>query len=73
MTARIRLGLLPQGGSRGIARALVCTGPHSQVRVYDAAADAAADDVTVYGAAERAIVLTEVSALLNRLVTLQPL
>ncbi|MER6187668.1 hypothetical protein [Streptomyces sp. NPDC001652] len=61
MTARIRLGLLPQGGSRGIARALVCTGPHSQVRVYDAAAD----DVTVYGAAERAIVLTEVSALLT--------
>lgn len=55
-------------GLSAIARALVCTGPHSQVRVYDAA-----DDVIAYGAAERATVLTEVSVLLNRLVTVQPL
>ncbi|OIJ88196.1 hypothetical protein BIV25_37380 [Streptomyces sp. MUSC 14] len=52
-----------------IARALVCTGPHSHVRAYDAAAD----DFIVYGSAERAAVLTEVGTFLASLVTEQDL
>ncbi|OIJ99037.1 hypothetical protein BIV25_10710 [Streptomyces sp. MUSC 14] len=52
-----------------IARALVCNGPHSHVRAYDAAAD----DFIVYGSAERAAVLAEVGAFLASLVTEQDL
>lgn len=48
-----------------IARALVCTGPHSHVRAYDAAAD----QFIVYGPAERAAVLTEIDMFLTSLVT----
>ncbi|MGW2492366.1 hypothetical protein ACWCV9_34880 [Streptomyces sp. NPDC001606] len=48
-----------------IARALVCTGPHNQVRVYDVAAN----EFIVYGPAERAAVLTEVDMVLTSLVT----
>ncbi|MGW3037408.1 hypothetical protein ACWDCB_40170 [Streptomyces sp. NPDC001178] len=51
-----------------IARALVCTGPHSHVRAYDAAAD----DVVVYGASERAAVLDEVGMFLTGLAAEQP-
>ncbi|MEU5323786.1 hypothetical protein AB0G67_44680 [Streptomyces sp. NPDC021056] len=56
-------------GPPAIVRALVCTGPHSHLRLYDAAAD----DVIAYGPAERATVLAEVSVLLNRLAFQQPL
>ncbi|MFC9916686.1 hypothetical protein [Streptomyces sp. NPDC127197] len=52
-----------------IARALVCTGPHSHVRAYDAAAD----DFIAYGPAERAAVLAEVDAFLASLVAEQDL
>ncbi|MCX4598250.1 hypothetical protein OG819_54910 [Streptomyces sp. NBC_01549] len=51
-----------------IARALVCTGPHSHVRAYDAAAD----DFVVYGASERAAVLDEVGMFLTGIATEQP-
>ncbi|MFF4361030.1 hypothetical protein [Streptomyces sp. NPDC001604] len=51
-----------------IARALVCTGPHSHVRAYDAATD----DVVVYGASERAAVLDEVGMFLTGIATEQP-
>jgi hypothetical protein len=51
-----------------IARALVCTGPHSHVRAYDAAAD----DVVVYGSEERAAVLDEVGMFLTGIATEQP-
>jgi hypothetical protein len=47
-----------------IARALVCTGPHSHVRAFDAVADEFID----YGPAARAAALAEVGALLNCLV-----
>ena len=56
-------------GLPAIARALVCTGPHSHVRVHDPAAD----DVIAYGPTERATVLAEVCVLLNRLASQQPL
>jgi hypothetical protein len=48
-----------------IARALVCSGPHSHVRAYDAAAN----EFIVYGPTERAAVLTEVDVFLTSLVT----
>ncbi|RPF30270.1 hypothetical protein [Streptomyces sp. TLI_185] len=51
-----------------IARALVCTSPHSHVRAYDAAAD----DVVVYGSSERAAVLDEVGVHLTGIATEQP-
>ncbi|MFD0501848.1 hypothetical protein ACFQ0G_00840 [Streptomyces chiangmaiensis] len=51
-----------------IARALVCTGPHSHVRAYDAAAD----DFVVYGSSERAAVLDDVGMLLTGMATEQP-
>ncbi|MGX1266984.1 hypothetical protein [Streptomyces phaeoluteigriseus] len=51
-----------------IARALVCTGPHSHVRAYDAAAD----DFVVYGSSERAAVLDEVGVFLTGIATEQP-
>lgn len=51
-------------GLSEIARALVCSGPYSQVRVYDAAAR----DFIVYGPAERAAVLAEVDASLAGLI-----
>ncbi|MET7852672.1 hypothetical protein ABZT48_31495 [Streptomyces avermitilis] len=56
-------------GLPGIARPLVCTGPHSHVRVYDAAADEFID----YGPAARAAALAEVGAFLASLVTEQDL
>lgn len=56
-------------GLPAIARARVCTGPHSHVRVHDPAAD----DVIAYGPTERATVLAEVSVLFNRLASQQPL
>ncbi|MFD6296629.1 hypothetical protein ACFWFU_17650 [Streptomyces sp. NPDC060235] len=52
-----------------IARALVCIGPDSQVRAFDAAAD----EFIVYGAAERAAVLAEVDVFLAGLVAEQDL
>jgi hypothetical protein len=52
-------------GLPDIARALVCTGPHSHVRAFDAAAN----EFIVYGPAERAAVLTEVDVFLASLVT----
>ncbi|MGW1562780.1 hypothetical protein ACWCQ1_40715 [Streptomyces sp. NPDC002144] len=51
-----------------IARALVCTGPHSHVRAYDAATN----DFVVYGASERAAVLDEVGMFLTGIATEQP-
>jgi hypothetical protein len=56
-------------GLSAMARALVCTGPHSHVRVYDTAAG----DVITHGAAERAKVLEEVGTFLTGIVTEQPL
>jgi hypothetical protein len=52
-----------------ITRALLCTGPHSHVRAYDAAADEFID----YGPAARAAALAEVGALLAGLVAEQDL
>ncbi|MFF4259389.1 hypothetical protein ACFY1L_50340 [Streptomyces sp. NPDC001663] len=52
-----------------IARALVCTGPGSHVRAYDAAAD----DFIDYGPTDRAAVLTEVDTFLTSLVAEQKL
>ncbi|MCX5097620.1 hypothetical protein OOK36_55290 [Streptomyces sp. NBC_00365] len=52
-----------------IARALICTGPHSHVRTYDAAAD----QFTAYGPTERAAVLAEVEMVLAPLVAEQAL
>ncbi|WP_329374735.1 hypothetical protein [Streptomyces sp. NBC_01483] len=50
-----------------IARALICTGPHSHVRSYDAAAD----EFIAYGPAERAAVPAEVDMFLACLVAEQ--
>jgi hypothetical protein len=50
-----------------IARALICTGPHSHVRAFDAAAD----EFIAYGPAERAAVLAEVDMFLVCLVAEQ--
>jgi hypothetical protein len=47
-----------------IARALICTGPHSHVRAFDAAAG----QLIVYGPTERAAVLAEVDTFLAPLV-----
>ncbi|MFI7406935.1 hypothetical protein ACIBW9_41860 [Streptomyces sp. NPDC049541] len=52
-----------------IARALVCTGPHSHVRAYDAAAD----DFIAYGPTDRAAVLAEIDKFLTSLVAEQDL
>ncbi|MBO4259616.1 hypothetical protein [Streptomyces griseorubiginosus] len=51
-----------------IARALICTGPESQVRAFDAAAD----EFTVYGPDDRTRVLTEVGMFLTGLAAEQP-
>ncbi|WP_249938572.1 hypothetical protein [Streptomyces mirabilis] len=50
-----------------IGRALICTGPHSHVRAFDAAAD----EFIAYGPAERAAVLAEVDQFLACLVAEQ--
>jgi hypothetical protein len=52
-----------------IPRALLCTGPHSQVRAFDAAADR----FIAYGPAERAAVLAEVDTFLADIVADQAL
>ncbi|MFE3410708.1 hypothetical protein ACFXMT_21015 [Streptomyces mirabilis] len=52
-----------------IARALLCTGPHSHVRTYDAAAD----QFIAYGPTERAAVLAEVDKFLACIVAEQDL
>jgi hypothetical protein len=52
-----------------IARALICTGPHSHVRAFDAAAG----EFIAYGPAERAAVLAEVDTFLACLVVEQDL
>ncbi|MFD7444069.1 hypothetical protein [Streptomyces sp. NPDC059909] len=52
-----------------IARALVCNGPHSQVR----ALDSAAGQFTIYGPAERAAVLARVCEYLTDAAAEQPL
>ncbi|WP_435882730.1 hypothetical protein [Streptomyces bobili] len=56
-------------GLPSIARALVCSGPHSHVRAFDAAAGEFID----YGPQERAAALAEVGALLASLVAEQDL
>ncbi|MFE2473694.1 hypothetical protein [Streptomyces mirabilis] len=48
-----------------IARALICTGPHSQVRAYDAAAG----NFIVHGPTDRAAVLAEVGRFLTCIVS----
>ncbi|CCK24793.1 hypothetical protein BN159_0414 [Streptomyces davaonensis JCM 4913] len=50
-----------------IARALVCTGPHSHVRAFDATAD----DFLTYGPKERAAVLIEIDTFLSCLIAEQ--
>ncbi|MGW0825247.1 hypothetical protein [Streptomyces sp. NPDC002845] len=52
-----------------IARALICTGPHSHVRAFDAAAG----EFIAYGPAERAAVLAEVDTFLACLAAEQDL
>ncbi|MFF2936359.1 hypothetical protein [Streptomyces mirabilis] len=52
-----------------IARALICTGPHSHLRTYDAAAD----QFIAYGPTERAAVLAEVDKFLACIVAEQDL
>ncbi|MFI6494323.1 hypothetical protein [Streptomyces sp. NPDC050564] len=52
-----------------IARALICSGPHSHVRSYDAAAD----QFIAYGPTERAAVLAEIDMFLACLVAEQAL
>ncbi|GAX57781.1 hypothetical protein [Streptomyces olivochromogenes] len=52
-----------------IARVLICTGPHSHVRTYDAAAN----QFIAYGPTERAAVLAEVEMVLAPLVAEQAL
>ncbi|MFE0520795.1 hypothetical protein [Streptomyces sp. NPDC058954] len=51
-----------------VARALICTGPNSQVRAFDAAAG----EAIVYGPDERTKVLTEVGTFLTGLTAEQP-
>lgn len=51
-----------------VARALICTGPDSQVRAFDAAAG----ECTVYGPEDRTKVLTEVGIFLTAIATEQP-
>ncbi|MEU2284248.1 hypothetical protein ABZ614_20275 [Streptomyces sp. NPDC013178] len=55
-------------GLPDMARALLCTGPHGQVRAYDAAAG----DFVIYGSAERAVVLDEVGMFLTGVATERP-
>ncbi|MFF9171837.1 MULTISPECIES: hypothetical protein [unclassified Streptomyces] len=52
-------------GLSEIARALVCSGPHSHVRAYDAAAN----EFIAYGPTERATVLTDIDKILTSLVS----
>jgi hypothetical protein len=52
-----------------IAGALICTGPHSRVRAFDAVAG----EFIAYGPAERAAVLAEVGTFLTCLVAEQDL
>ncbi|MDQ0956078.1 hypothetical protein QFZ24_010087 [Streptomyces phaeochromogenes] len=56
-------------GLPSIARTLICTGPHSHVRAFDAAAG----EFIAYGPAERAAVLAEVGTFLTCLVAEQDL
>ncbi|MEV5989334.1 hypothetical protein AB0L85_30860 [Streptomyces sp. NPDC052051] len=56
-------------GLSEIACALLCTGPHSHVRAYDAEAG----DFVVYGVTERATVLAEVGMFLTEFVAEQAL
>ncbi|MFI9825225.1 hypothetical protein ACIHFC_32965 [Streptomyces sp. NPDC052013] len=56
-------------GLPAIPRALLCAGPHSHLRAYDAAA---ADFIT-HGPAERAAVLAKVGTFLTRITGEQPL
>ncbi|MFJ9729444.1 hypothetical protein ACIRP3_42610 [Streptomyces sp. NPDC101209] len=51
-----------------MARALICTGPESEVRAFDAAAG----ELTVYGPDDRTKVLTEVGMFLTGLAAEQP-
>ncbi|MFI8170892.1 hypothetical protein ACIGAN_31720 [Streptomyces sp. NPDC085931] len=51
-----------------IPRALLCTGPHGQLRVHDTAADG----LVTYGPAERAAALDRVSLFLNSIATERP-
>jgi hypothetical protein len=55
-------------GLPDIARALLCTGPHGQVRAFDAAAG----DFVIYGSAERAVVLDEVGMFLTGVAAERP-
>ncbi|KAF2774888.1 hypothetical protein [Streptomyces sp. OM5714] len=55
-------------GLPDLPRALLCTGPHSQVRAYDAAAD----DFVIHGPAERAVILDEVGMFLSGVATERP-
>ena len=55
-------------GLPDLARALLCTGPHGQVRAYDAAAD----DFVIYGSAERAVALDEVGMFLTGVAAERP-
>ncbi|MFJ6636762.1 hypothetical protein ACIQMR_36180 [Streptomyces sp. NPDC091376] len=52
-----------------IARALICTGPHNQVRTFHAALG----EPIIYGPDDRARVLDEVNRLLTSIATQQPL
>ena len=52
-------------GLPDLARALICAGPHSQVRALDSTSGKA----VVYGAAERAAVMTEITKFLAALIT----
>ncbi|WHM35053.1 hypothetical protein OH540_35440 [Streptomyces sp. BPPL-273] len=58
----LRLGLSE------LARALLCTGPHGLVRVFDTTTD----DVVTYGSAERTAALDDVGVLLAAVTTEQP-
>ncbi|MPY30134.1 hypothetical protein FNH09_02015 [Streptomyces adustus] len=55
-------------GLSEVARALICTGPDSEVRAFDAAAG----EFTVYGLDDRIKVLTEVGMFLTSLAAEQP-
>ncbi|MFE9024370.1 hypothetical protein ACFYNL_38295 [Streptomyces sp. NPDC007808] len=55
-------------GLSEVARALLCTGPHGQVRAYGATAD----ELVIYGSTERGVVLQEVGMYLTGIATEQP-
>ncbi|ALV30720.1 hypothetical protein [Streptomyces sp. CdTB01] len=56
-------------GLSEVARALVCTGPESQVRAFDAVAG----DFTVYGPEDRTKILAEVGRFLTSIAAQRPL